>query len=411
MKKVIFYGASRFAQKNFINLCKDYSPLCFCDRAAKNGQSLFNLPVLPPTTMFAQYPDAPILLTVALAIKYDVQAYLIDELNIPAERIINFEPYEIIRACSFLESYLRLSPDEVFFCCEGRKESTKITVPSVHLSAIASPEDKIKAVRKKREYLRNAIKMGAPCECDGCPLIKSIRWSKSSQPQALDALTLQYEHGCNINCSYCTLRTKTKEINTTMYRNMIDELIKGGEICSYTSFKITCGEITTFPQREEILSMIKNYPNHIFSNCILYDEKFAAYIRIGNSIINCSLDAGTRETYAKVKGVDCFEQVCNNLEKYAKHAKIELKYVFLHGLNDNENDISGFVNIVKKLNCKHVLISRDFNKIIPFDDTDIYLLAKLILLLQKISVHVVFTLGISDEDAARINLITKTFTT
>ena len=76
------------------------------------------------------------------------------------------------------------------------------------------------------------------------------------------------------------------------------------------------------------------------------------------------MDAGTLETFYKIKGVDCYGRVCDNLRKYATQTDnaIMLKYVFLPGINDNKIDVNGFFELATELNIANVLISYDFNE-------------------------------------------------
>ena len=79
--------------------------------------------------------------------------------------------------------------------------------------------------------------------------------------------------------------------------------------------------------------------------------------------INVSLDAGTSCTFAKIKGGGWFEKVLQNLEKYSSTGgSLELKYILLEGINDNEAEINSFISIATKL-TKQVLLSFDTNKI------------------------------------------------
>lgn len=82
----------------------------------------------------------------------------------------------------------------------------------------------------------------------------------------------------------------------------------------------------------------------------------------GKAAINVSLDCGTRETFRKIKGVDAFERVVQNLISYSVSASkaIDLKYIFLPGINDNMSDVDGFIDIVGKCNARTVVISSDY---------------------------------------------------
>lgn len=91
-KKYIYYGAGECALEHFVKFSKKYAPLCFCDRAAKDGQTLFDLPVLPPSAIIDTFPDAPIVIMIYDFNKMKVRDYLIQEMGVPAERIVDSEP-------------------------------------------------------------------------------------------------------------------------------------------------------------------------------------------------------------------------------------------------------------------------------------------------------------------------------
>ena len=75
------------------------------------------------------------------------------------------------------------------------------------------------------------------------------------------------------------------------------------------------------------------------------------------------MDAGTAETFATVKGINCYDKVVSNLYKYRESEQdsnqIELKYIVLNGYNDNEKDALGFALLAKSLEAV-VYISSDF---------------------------------------------------
>ena len=96
----------------------------------------------------------------------------------------------------------------------------------------------------------------------------------------------------------------------------------------------------------------------------MFDESIAQELH-DNPLakINLSIDAGTSETWHKVKGVDNFQHVLNNLKAYRKVSQragqIFLKYIVCPGINDSEEDFLSFVNIVKLLDVQYVQISRN----------------------------------------------------
>jgi pyruvate-formate lyase-activating enzyme len=368
MEKCIYYGAGEFARDNFKDLSQRYEPFCFCDRAASPGMELFDLPVLPPSAVFEQYPEAPILITVAPHNILDVQGWLTEELGVSENRILNYksEPYKEVLSCWYLEEkvIICLWEDNVslLLCC-GRKYGHN-NIPCFDRQHDDSPHEMVEALQRMKERIKISLIQGESCECDGCPGLSVRNVSMSKQP--IRFLEFRFNNRCNLRCSYCiTNRTEVPEIDIKLMRDLVNAAKKTELIDSFTSISLaTSGEITIHPQRAEIFSLIHDSNCMVFSNCTIYDKSFAEHLEFGKTTINCSVDAGTRETYISVKGADYFEEVCQNLILYSKTAKIELKYVFLPGVNDNEADIDGFIQLIddicknKNLNC--VCISKDF---------------------------------------------------
>ena len=81
------------------------------------------------------------------------------------------------------------------------------------------------------------------------------------------------------------------------------------------------------------------------------------------SFLNVSLDSGTAKTWYKVKGVNNFDHVIENLKKYSQSAhhpeQVSLKYIILPGINDSEEDFRAFVDFKKKWNMSLGTFSRD----------------------------------------------------
>ena len=66
-----------------------------------------------------------------------------------------------------------------------------------------------------------------------------------------------------------------------------------------------------------------------------------------------SIDCGCRETFKKLKIVDKFDDVVENLRKYAKlPVQIRLKYILIKGVNDNIEEISKYIELMKDIGIK-----------------------------------------------------------
>jgi wyosine [tRNA(Phe)-imidazoG37] synthetase (radical SAM superfamily) len=102
----------------------------------------------------------------------------------------------------------------------------------------------------------------------------------------------------------------------------------------------------------------------LLHECFIYDEKISQNLHDNpRSAINLSIDAGTPETWKKVKGVDNFDLVTENLVKYfsnsARPGQITLKYIVLPGINDNYEDYQSAMEIMKIFKTGHLTIARD----------------------------------------------------
>jgi MoaA/NifB/PqqE/SkfB family radical SAM enzyme len=123
------------------------------------------------------------------------------------------------------------------------------------------------------------------------------------------------------------------------------------------------GEICLHPEFEEIVNEISNYKVVIYTNAGIYSEKIAELMQRNKCSLSVSIDSGTPETFRKIKGVNVYEKVKNNLVRYGKLTdKNVLKYIFLSGINDNTTDIEGFIDLCVQTNSKSCAISCDYSR-------------------------------------------------
>ena len=124
------------------------------------------------------------------------------------------------------------------------------------------------------------------------------------------------------------------------------------------------------------------------TNGSIYREKFTEYLKTGRvQKVQASIDAGTRETYHKVKGLDAFDKVRENLQKYGLRNldSFILKYIFLEGLNDNKADVDGFIDFCKDVGCNKITISSDLFK--PFTPEMKKLIVRMLKRAKKNGIH------------------------
>ena len=125
------------------------------------------------------------------------------------------------------------------------------------------------------------------------------------------------------------------------------------------------GEPTILPNIDAICDLVleRNWSIQLNTNAILYKEKLAEAIAANpKSFMAVALDSGSRETYKKIKRVDTYERVIENLHKYKeKGCNIFLKYILIPQYNDNIDEIIKFLYVVEELNVKHVTLSQNLS--------------------------------------------------
>ena len=168
---------------------------------------------------------------------------------------------------------------------------------------------------------------------------------------------------CNCRCVYCDLTKSGGSIRDGKFTAM--ELLSGygGFFPQKTMFYYAPAELTISPCKAEIYDFIRKNDwtfSVLKTSGILFDEELAAFMS-GGGRINVSLDSGTAETYKKVKGVDCFARVVENIKRYrSAGAKIELKYILIERLNDGKPDIDGFAALAEDT-ADQIIITVDMN--------------------------------------------------
>lgn len=228
--------------------------------------------------------------------------------------------------------------------------------------------DSIENFLEKRAYYVAQSKEGRiPLYCKGCSFL-------SQDPKDGRDKIVQFEIGdhavCNADCAYCNVAacslSKKTPIKTVGERytaiiSAFETLRERDLIDEHAWFIVAGGEITINPYRRQIYEIIRSMPSLkvlFYSNSFIYDQEIADILaQSKDKLLQCDLDAGTPETYIKVKGFNKFDTVKENLKKYSQHGTVILKYIVLPGWNDSDADYEGTIALLKYLGLKELLLS------------------------------------------------------
>lgn len=318
-------------------------PSAVCDgdpkKQGRSWRGLEGLTVCSPDEAIERYPEAKWLIP-SMRYRFQIIGYLTEERGIAPERIVNYEPVRKYRSCQHLQqSVFYDRTGELSFCCNRACPRTA-----------AGEQPDAAGLRALRDHLLRAIEDNQVPEeslCAGCDLIKEDYFPL--QPKAI-YVNYFCNSVCNYRCSYCNvprLGAVAPETGRHSPGEVVNALRQAGMLSeAYNLDFVTGGEPTLYPKRKEVFQEFDGNWIGLFTNGYLYEPDWFELMNRKSSYVLDSIDAGTRETYLRIKGVDGFDRVRQNLKKYAEGSFgiVILKYIFVPGVNDSPEDIDGFVD-------------------------------------------------------------------
>lgn len=265
----------------------------------------------------------------------------------------NQKPY---RSCAYLESGITCFPHEIVFCCDRQSPAS--------IRPMKTASDTVDAFLETRERIIRENQGDNP-PCEKCSMFQTHTAGDGSI-QYLNFSTHSY---CQFSCIYCGLQNELAQDKNAgeLYDGIeiAQELKKRGMLSKQLRVDCAPGEIAVHPRRNEYYDFIEENAASVtfFSNAGKYDERIAEILCTSkqNSLI-VSVDAGTRETFQLVHGVDVFSKVIENLRKYRKSsANIIVKYIILDE-NCDEKELRGFIALCKDIGISHIAIAADSRK-------------------------------------------------
>lgn len=267
-------------------------------------------------------------------------------------------------SCKYLNEQITFYTDNVASCCSG------FTSP-VFYKIKDNKIDFDEIIKNKRNFVER-FKNGQPLEkCLPCYNLKE--YDSSLGYNKFKKLLISHYTCCNCACVYCTrdsyIPKEDKQLKPAyellpiikeMYKRKLiskdnlDVEFQGGDI----------GCLNEFTDLVKLLAKNSKSYFHFFTNNIIYYEIIEKLFNENRAELVVSLDCGSSETFERIKRVNKFNDVVNNLKRYIKNSKypnILIKYIFLREINDNKEEIDKFLNLIKSMDLRLVCIELDFN--------------------------------------------------
>lgn len=237
-----------------------------------------------------------------------------------------------------------------------------------------------------------------PQYCENCFCLTSNApdfFDKNIDDKKIHRIDIANWRKCNLKCCYCVQKE-------SRYKNDFNHRLKylhkkhikkaNGIPLQYQHYKVMPiikildkrnelsdkkleiyiggGESALYQEIDEILDFFyERYKNSfiiIMTNGLLFNKRFGKLLADNRGLVSISIDAGFRETYKKIKGVDCFDKVVSNIKKYSNFTKnktcLSVKYILNIGINDNTEEILKFFEIIKYVEAGTIQLAIDYSE-------------------------------------------------
>lgn len=371
----VLYGAGRMAKQVFEQqLMSSSQCVCFVDAdSSKWGKPAYDgcqLTVRSYEEAEVMYGDFNIYITVGPQLRYNVLAYLVDMKKTPMSRILNLGTCFRRKSCTFLETLiLPFSEQNMGVCRKGRFTNwEKVSIVELKDDAGQSLDDLLKL----RQRMLDAIQT-TPDEspCTGCIALKEQVWPEKYRIRDyilfVDNISNSQSGGVpnssNQSCNKDFGSEHFPGIWTGKRIDLLNEMEKRGLADPlFTTISFSDDEMRIEQKNHDnLFELAERYNTCIYTDALEYSNNIASLLERKKTTLIVSVNAGTQETYERVKGIDAFDKVSENLFRYSKidNERTQLRYTYISGLNDKSEDIDGFIELCARLKTEHVSILAD----------------------------------------------------
>ena len=277
---------------------------------------------------------------------------------------LNYQPDDLVLSCPKLESGLRLGHDGIRACCMGP------IVSPMYWSAKQASKLKItkEMIIEKRKLLFNVLndKNSGNISCKRCGMVSTKKF-KDVYFTGLGHVNLAHFSMCNLRCNFCGFTRHNNFVPPQYDALAILEEFKKSDVEWDSFVDLNGGEPTLLKNLDKYIQYFASMGVRIllYTNAVRYSQAICDGLVSGAiTWLTTSLDAGTPSSFKQIKGRDRFQDVMENLTRYAKAGSeglgnLAVKYIFSAD-NCSDDDISGFTYAMLAIRPQKVWLTFDF---------------------------------------------------
>ncbi len=265
------------------------------------------------------------------------------------------------KSCIWLNQGINFDIDSYKICCLYSGTGGGDTI--IKSNYKGEPVNWNEFFKKKRE-IRELHKKGKVYpKCEGCVFLQEGEWD--DKEDFINFINLDYWTKCNCNCSYCHTAKDKEGYNSKETYNflpILKDMIKRNILRPGGHVSFGGGEVTLLEEFEESLTILLNFGIsniRIHSACMDYSPAVEAGLKKGALDLVVSVDSGSKEMHRRIKQVDTYDTVWENLRNYASHQArpdlVKTKYIVVPGLNDQEREIELWLEKCKSVGINSVI--------------------------------------------------------
>lgn len=282
------------------------------------------------------------------------------------------------KSCHLIEHGISINVDSIQACCLSREFNKGQLAILQKYENNSIDWGKLFNIKHEQREFQKYKDLPA---CEGCYNLREEDWDEEDY---ISYINFDHWSQCNSNCIYCGVQAnKPKTKNNIL--NAVKELIKQGKFKNCGEITFQGGEPTILKEFEALLKLFikEGSKVRIHSSGILFSRAIRDGLKKGSVTVVISPDSVERETYKKIKRVDKSNKVWDNIKHYRKGLNnefapnVKVKYIIIPGINDTYKEITYFLNEIKDLDVKSVIIDVEYtyaNKNIKNISPHVYML-------------------------------------
>jgi wyosine [tRNA(Phe)-imidazoG37] synthetase (radical SAM superfamily) len=277
----------------------------------------------------------------------------------PADHLANAAiGFGRFKSCWGIQEAVILYHDKILPCCAGLPDSDgKRFAP---YGRMADESFDLMAERRQLQI----VNQGPESPCAGCELLIEGDWRHVNYRSMVFIGMTTF---CNYNCCYCACSTKSPQppADIEAVMNWLEKWKADGLLHpKYTRINLADGESLLNPLFHlcSDFCLRHGFQMDLVSNCSVASDRVLKLAKAGLLQLNTSLDAGTAETYARIRGVDGLERVWANIARCleaapeASKGNIRPKYILLEA-NMSRREIDAFAERVEQNGIRAVTLA------------------------------------------------------